>query len=170
MTAHANHVNTDWTDEKVEILKDRWERKWTQGQIADALNMSRSAVAGKLNRLGLMGRRGKPRAKVQPSDGPKPVRSAPFRAPKPPKPAGLGPVSGRTASVVIVDDLLPSPEPRWVDCPGKSPGVSLLELTAETCRWPIGEVGAPDFRFCGCTPAAGKPYCGPHALKAVQHG
>jgi len=40
--------------------------------------------------------------------------------------------------------------------------VSLLELTDDTCRWPIGDVGAPGFCFCGNRPLKGLPYCAGH--------
>jgi len=40
--------------------------------------------------------------------------------------------------------------------------VSLLELTEETCRWPLGDPSTPDFGFCGARPVAGRPYCVHH--------
>lgn len=49
-------------------------------------------------------------------------------------------------------------------------GVTLLELNNTTCRWPIGEVGQPDFHFCG-GPAeldAGRPYCDAHSALAYR--
>jgi hypothetical protein len=46
-------------------------------------------------------------------------------------------------------------------------------LTAQTCRWPIGDPGAEDFFFCGGETAAGLPYCVFHARIAyklpIQH-
>jgi GcrA cell cycle regulator len=48
---------------------------------------------------------------------------------------------------------------------------SLLDLTNETCRWPIGDPGETGFYFCG-TPsadlAAGQPYCPCHMREAGQ--
>ena len=41
---------------------------------------------------------------------------------------------------------------------------TLMELTSETCRWPIGE-GVGLF-FCGALPAPGKPYCSAHCARA----
>jgi GcrA cell cycle regulator len=41
---------------------------------------------------------------------------------------------------------------------------SLMELDADTCRWPVGE-GA-DLFFCGATPTEGFSYCGPHCRRA----
>ena len=38
----------------------------------------------------------------------------------------------------LVDNIIPIGQRR-----------TLLELTEETCRWPIGDPGRPDFFFCG---------------------
>lgn len=43
--------------------------------------------------------------------------------------------------------------------------VSLRDLGAEECRWPIGEPRRPGFHFCGCTVTVG-PYCAEHAKRA----
>ncbi len=42
-------------------------------------------------------------------------------------------------------------------------GVTLFELTEESCRWPIGTPGQSNFFFCGDLGADlmhGRPYCG----------
>src|SRR5512143_1553289 len=39
---------------------------------------------------------------------------------------------------------------------------TLLELTAHTCRWPVGEQDEPGFFFCGAEPMADRPYCAAH--------
>ena len=46
--------------------------------------------------------------------------------------------------------------------------ITIMELTAETCRWPIGEPGTEDFCFCGCSPRYLSPYCEYHARIAYQ--
>jgi GcrA cell cycle regulator len=45
---------------------------------------------------------------------------------------------------------------------------SLLELTEETCRWPIGDPGSPEFFFCGGAAIVGLPYCAHHSRVAYQ--
>jgi GcrA cell cycle regulator len=45
---------------------------------------------------------------------------------------------------------------------------TLLELTADTCRWPIGDPASPDFFFCGGKPLTGLPYCSYHSRVAYQ--
>lgn len=39
---------------------------------------------------------------------------------------------------------------------------SILELTDDTCRWPIGDPLEPGFGFCGCQTREGKSYCEDH--------
>jgi len=43
---------------------------------------------------------------------------------------------------------------------------SLVDLSAHTCRWPIGDPKEPNFHFCGANAMAGKPYCAEHAAIA----
>jgi GcrA cell cycle regulator len=43
---------------------------------------------------------------------------------------------------------------------------TLTDLSAQTCRWPIGDPKHEDFRFCGRPVAAGKPYCADHCATA----
>ena len=50
-------------------------------------------------------------------------------------------------------------------------GISLLELTNGTCRFPIGEPGSRTFCFCGAPGAdleGGRPYCARHARRAYR--
>jgi GcrA cell cycle regulator len=48
----------------------------------------------------------------------------------------------------------------------KKDGVSLLELTSSTCRWPIGDPKDADFHFCGKEVVTGKNYCEKHMAEA----
>jgi GcrA cell cycle regulator len=45
---------------------------------------------------------------------------------------------------------------------------TILELTEETCRWPIGDPGSSDFFFCGGQSLTGLPYCAYHSRVAYQ--
>jgi len=40
---------------------------------------------------------------------------------------------------------------------------SVVDLSAHTCRWPIGDPREPGFHFCGEPTLSGKPYCAEHA-------
>lgn len=52
--------------------------------------------------------------------------------------------------------------------PAPVKGLDLLELTEQTCKWPIGHPGDPDFYFCGKPARPGIPYCPDHCLMAYQ--
>lgn len=45
----------------------------------------------------------------------------------------------------------------------KKTKLSILDLTATTCRWPIGDPENPNFHFCGKKAVPGKPYCKEHS-------
>ena len=47
-------------------------------------------------------------------------------------------------------------------------GATILTLTSSTCRWPIGDPGEEDFRFCGAVAKEDGPYCEFHARLAYQ--
>lgn len=42
----------------------------------------------------------------------------------------------------------------------------LLKLNGQTCQWPFGDPGTPDFRFCGGATISGKSYCTEHYARA----
>ena len=44
----------------------------------------------------------------------------------------------------------------------------LIDLTDNTCRWPIGHPYEKDFYFCGRKPLEKFPYCKLHVLYAFQ--
>ena len=121
-----------WTDERVEELKRLWNEGHAATQIAARLGGTpRTAVIGKVHRLGLTGR-------AQPS---KPRRT---RIEK----AASGTAKLRALSVT----------PRLSE-PGDSLNVTVLGIEANQCRWPIGDPASPDFHFCGQPTRPGKPYC-----------
>jgi GcrA cell cycle regulator len=45
---------------------------------------------------------------------------------------------------------------------------TILELTEDTCRWPIGDPGSTEFFFCGGHTAPTAPYCSFHSRVAYQ--
>lgn len=47
---------SDWTPERLELAQGMWKAGASGNEIGDALGVSRSAVLGKLNRLGLVRR------------------------------------------------------------------------------------------------------------------
>lgn len=69
----------------------------------------------------------------------------------------------------------PSPIKRTGKAPAKAaepePRVhSMVDLSHNTCRWPIGDPKEPGFHFCGRPTLPGKPYCAEHAAVAYVSG
>jgi len=131
----------DWTDERVELLKTLWAGSLSAAQIADELGgISRNAVIGKARRLGLEARSKKGTGRR--------MHKAVLAAERP------------------LPMALPAPTPKTSK--PRPDGCSLLELTQDTCRWPLGDPQEPGFCFCGHLPTAGTPYCKPHARMAYN--
>ena len=123
-----------WTDERVENLKKLWSDGLSASQIAAELGgITRNAVIGKVHRLGLSGR-----AKSPSSAAPRPrktrANSQMLRVSRPS-------VRGNTALAHAyevdqepesqnVNNIIPLGQRR-----------TILDLTEETCRWPIGDPG-----------------------------
>ena len=42
----------------------------------------------------------------------------------------------------------------------------LLRLNGQSCQWPFGDPGEPDFHFCGKPAMPGKSYCPDHFARA----
>jgi GcrA cell cycle regulator len=172
----------EWTAERIALLKRLRDDGVSYAAIAAKLGITRGAVSGKVDRLGLATREPMPRGprrpravlKIRPvapraSDPDPEVQracGAPFnrdtREERVPPVEGLGEGRPGRTSQEAADHGPADPSAR------ASRACSLLELTEDTCRWPVGDVGEPGFFFCGEPPLAGAPYCGPHCRKAYR--
>jgi GcrA cell cycle regulator len=137
----------NWTEERVELLKEGWADGLSASQISRALNcgLSRNAVISKVHRLGLAGR-------VTSFRTARKDRGT-YKAPKP--------------RLEIVPDVSPIVEEAPVTL-ADGTHITILTITDRMCRWPIGDPSASDFHFCGRAPKSGLPYCEAHARKAYQ--
>jgi GcrA cell cycle regulator len=150
-----------WTDQRVTLLKQLWSEGLSASQIAGELGgITRNAVIGKVHRLGLSGR-AKP-----PSAAPRPRRP---RAPSHPMASSAFRIQGNTA-LARLPEPEPEPEPMMelVPEPLSCERVTILELRECMCRWPLGDPGREDFRFCGTRTNPGASYCAHHTAKAYQ--
>jgi GcrA cell cycle regulator len=149
-----------WTDERVESLKKLWGEGLSASQIAAELGgITRNAVIGKVHRLGLSGRAKSPSAATQ-----RPRKARATQLTRVARPA----IRGNTA-LAHAYDFEPEPEPELIDnVIPLGQRRSILELTEETCRWPIGDPGSTDFFFCGGQAGTGAPYCTYHSRVAYQ--
>lgn len=130
-----------WTDDKVNELKSWWERKYSASYIAAEMDVSRSAVLGKINRLGLSNRgRGTRRA---PQEGGRTrIELFPFLA--------------RVKHVREIE--VPKDIPLPID--KSQHAVTFEKLDSMHCRWLLGEPS--DQLYCGDDQKRGSSYCYRH--------
>ena len=149
-----------WTDERVELLKKLWAEGLSASQIAAELGgITRNAVIGKVHRLGLSGR-----AKSSSSGAARPRKARSSGMMRVQRPS----MRGNTALAHAYDhDIEPEPELIENIIP-LGQRRTILELTEDTCRWPIGDPGSPEFFFCGGHTLESLPYCAYHSRVAYQ--
>ncbi len=183
-----------WTDERVERLSTLWLEGRSASQIAAELGggVTRNAVIGKVHRLGLSGRALPPAADAAPrvpdavEAEPRveaPVAEAVVDAAPAPEAVLAVEVEAACAAPVEIPEIraavptAPVAEPIQFDLPALrakdvviplSDRVTILELGASMCRWPIGDPTSAEFRFCGCRATGTLPYCQEHARLAFQ--
>jgi GcrA cell cycle regulator len=148
-------IEPTWTAERVELLKSRFEAGLSCREIAADIGVSRNAVIGKLSRLNLAGE--------MPDDPGRPARRK--RAAK-----ARGKATPRLQYEMLASiyaEAQPVIEEEPIDDRQRC---SLLELSEQRCRWPIGTPGAEDFCFCGNMPLEGLPYCPGHSRVAYRPG
>lgn len=152
-----------WTDERVTTLKKLWTEGLSANQIAKQLGgVTRNAVIGKVHRLGLAGRATPSRPAVKRPMRPTAPRSSPVHVAHRARPLLPGVSTGDAATNVI--PFLPSLEALRQDDGSLA---SVLTLTEQMCKWPIGDPSDVNFAFCGRAACSG-PYCEDHARAAYQ--
>lgn len=165
-----------WTAERVERLTALWKEGKTASQIAEELgSITRNAVIGKAHRLGLSGRPSpikkggasteRKRAAKAEAKAAKPRARKP-QAPRRAEPQRKQEKPSRGAAVVTLPPRPPAEDGAAVKCFG--PGLSIMDLTERTCRWPVGDPKSGDFRYCGHSIQPGEQYCAQHAAIAFQ--
>jgi GcrA cell cycle regulator len=142
----------EWNDERIETLTRLWREGLSASQVARHLGgVTRSAVIGKVHRLGIAGREApsRPHAVVG-----RPASGRPRASP------------GGTRRHAAPRAPRLSVQPRVVF---EAPATATIHtLTQHGCRWPIGEPDQADFGFCGRLRAGAGPYCAGHAPMAVR--
>ncbi len=142
-----------WTDERITLLKKLWAEGRTAAEIARAMGseITRNAVIGKAHRLKLAARNS-------------PISGAIAKsAPKAKKPANTQKTDRPVTRIgPRGSNNVPSLESIEIK------GVKMIDLKERMCRFPIGDPGSPDFKFCGCTAVPGLPYCDGHSRIAYQ--
>lgn len=164
-----------WTDERVELLKKFWSEGLSASQIAAQLGgVSRNAVIGKVHRLKLPGRGKTAQGSVR---APKTTVSNPSSPRVRRTPSTVSPTVATSCSVEatalkvepVAEDIKEtdvSEKPNVVVPISRH--LNLLQLSENTCRWPVGDPLSSDFHFCGADSGENSPYCAFHAKIAFQ--
>lgn len=160
----------DWTDEDVALLlKLRKEHRWADSKIAARMGRSRSAVIGKLYRLGV---------RTDANGVPFQVSRAVLEREKRANKVAMGRRKGEIArraeaeaapqdpAAVSIAKVVPMkiiPNPDVVYSPAAR---AVLELGAHQCKWPLpdghGNTTAGVHGFCSSRREPGQPYCSEH--------
>jgi GcrA cell cycle regulator len=128
----------DWTSEQITQLTQLWREGLSTAEIGKRLGISKNAVVGKAHRLHLDSR-------------PSPIKR-------------VGPRPAIVRHTAHVRPAVPPAAPAMAPQPAAPPRV--VELSNQSCRWPIGHPGDADFHFCTQRAIQGKPYCVEHAAVA----
>lgn len=155
MTAAPRAPESTWTDARVEQLRQLHAEGLAFSLIGSRLGITRNACISKAHRIGLDARphfNNTPVRRLSPEEQIARAEKARIR-----KLTTERTRRARVRGVSLPPERLPAPAPIPLECRP----CSLLELTADTCRFPIGDPGQPDFYFCGAQPQVG-PYCGFH--------
>jgi GcrA cell cycle regulator len=151
----------NWTEERVALLRKLWTEDFSASRIAAELGgVSRSAVIGKIHRLGLCGR-GKPTWSAR--------RQSKPRLPRSERPACRAASIGNTALKMrpeMLEEAQPQPFESIVVPIARK--LTIEKLTERTCKWPIGDPGDQEFHFCGHDSLDAMPYCRYHARLAYR--
>lgn len=145
-----------WSPERVEQLKRCFHAGLSCGQIAREIGVTRNAVIGKMNRMGLS----------RPRD---PLAAPTRRHAKPTRPRSQRRWSPFTVADQrkLLRDAFPQARVEEIPIHGGR-GCTLLELAQDRCRWPINDPGAANFCYCGNEAFTGRPYCAGHARLAYR--
>ena len=149
-----------WTEDRVAVLSKLWAEGLSASQIAKQLGgVTRNAVIGKVHRLGLSGRATPSRPSRKKPSAPRATASAPrTTTPRTPRPAPTPPAQRH---IITAQPL----KAKKLDT---GEYATILTIDESTCKWPIGDPGDPEFRFCGRNTLDSNPYCQTHCNSAYQ--
>jgi GcrA cell cycle regulator len=149
-----------WDQSRVERLKTLWADGLSCSEIAAELGgVTRNAIIGKVHRLGLSGRvkvRTPRAARIPRPRKPQLARAARMRR------AAMGEFADPLTAAGIEAEPLPEFDDSQIPVEQRR---TLLQLTDETCRYPVGDPHDAGFFFCGAQTFEDSPYCADHACR-----
>jgi len=157
-----------WTDKLDQRITDLYKDHSAKQIIAvlgmDGYAFSRSAVQGRLRRLGITA---EGKTAVSPQT---PHSIAPkVRAKKQPP---VGSTAFKVINGIKRQKNAPEAKPRPFVCRDAADveplHIGIMDLTKDTCRWPFGD--NPPFTFCGHLPFGSSSYCKGHFRLSLGSG
>jgi GcrA cell cycle regulator len=145
-----------WSSERIEELKRCFQAGLSSSQIAREMGVTRNAVIGKINRLGLSRPRDMATRQLEQK------RAAKLARPRRPR---LHVFAQRE---MLTKAFSGPPALAEAIAIHEGRGCTLLELGHGKCRWPIDGPDGEDIFFCGNEPVPGLPYCAGHARLAYR--
>lgn len=163
-------ANIFWSEEIVARLTEHWKEGYSCSQIADKLaiefniELSRSAVIGKLNRMGM-----KSNVEVTRIKNRQAARRTMAKTGKKPAPV-LNPKPTRVMSGMFVGGggNLPPVEPLPKEDVPPADLVKFDDLTSQSCRWIYGDVKDTNHGYCGKQVVPGQSWCSHHCRRVFQ--
>ena len=146
-----------WSDTAIERAAAWWRDGLTAYEIGERLGVTRNAVIGKMNRLGLVAPPGS-QAEGARKGAKARVKKFNYRFEKTP------------ASLKRPGKLPPEPPKPLLMPPARATGAqeALRKLRIHDCRWPIGDPRSDNFRFCGARKYPGSSYCVHHFIASIN--
>jgi GcrA cell cycle regulator len=154
-----SYTNPWSVESNVELLKQLHAEGHSASHIAARIGgtVTRNAVIGKANRLGLSGN---PRLQRRERQRNRAERTTTKRWRRP-----MSTQKNRVAELFDTEPIITEPE---IFIPvGQRKKITELADIGE-CKWPIGDPREPDFHFCAGKQVRGLPYCDFHARRAFQ--
>jgi GcrA cell cycle regulator len=163
----------EWTDERIEQLKALWAAGKSQSDIATEMGTTASTIAGKARRLELPNRTEEERSAAISSG----VRAYNARWPHRKAVTLAGTPVPLEKAMPVPKEPISDPFDMLKDMPNEGP-TALLSLRWRDCKWPIGDLKNPGFRFCreprevvpGRDGERMLPYCAKHCRMAYGRG
>lgn len=158
MTAYIepNQKSIGWSDERIARMKQLWKDGCSARQISKELGgITRSAVLGKIHRLGLSRVYPLMNMTVKKKKSPKPqIKSAPRKS---------------AVRELFKSEFEPFTPKEEIDI-SLAQRKSMDDLEPQDCRWPLAdsEPRVTPWRYCGREKVQGLPYCEDHAVRAFQ--
>ena len=156
----VNGKDNVWPKERVEQLLKLRDEGHGPTDIGRMMCITRNAVIGKLHRLGLTGQRQKNGGlPIKPSVMNKRILVAP-------KVKQLREIAVKMRQAL---PPVPLPAPETFEAGYHPLNLSLLELPANGCRWPVNNAAPNEMHlFCGHPKAEGKSYCERHVERSIS--